>query len=613
MKRRYEYFTDSEGGYDSHYYLSTDSGTSYGSAVGDAWRKHTRKRMKRREVRSAYGSFGPRPHTRGEAAQEELLIPERVQKRKRRMDDGIRNKKRQKKLDRLVRLAQQDTTSGSSDWSEVAGNVGYVANSVQAGRTIGGLAGLAIGGPLGEGIGEVGGAVIGAAASLKRIHDNQMELAQKKMGSKVVNKRVDKSAMSVKGKAKVKRAKPVKVSPYLRKAIKQVSAGMEAKGLYKRSFQGLVGYASALGTVAIDYSATAAMMNGSQIGAYVPAGRFKIMGHKSLWNALAQRTNGTTTFSMLDNCDLNFFTPGKIWHAASVLFNNKLENANCYNPVGNLTQMTSVAIPTFGNPVLSPNGLKINVLNSYATLNFRNLGARNVFVDVYECVTTVKYPTDNPLVELIDVALNTQDSASVKVTVGCWEGRGAGTYLDGNQFKYITDPNTDGIAIAKANGWKWKYKKHSMMLSPGENCAHTVKGPSGMFDFQKTLNVDTAVFSMNAHGNWSKHLIVTVKPEATMRTSVNDGTHFIPAVADVAALFGLVSVDVTEVLKIAVPEIAGFINPVDQTAGTVQPLNLKKKRYQLTNIGTVINDAVADITATSEFNPVATQANQLYN
>jgi len=465
------------------------------------------------------------------------------------------------------------------------------------------------------------GGLAGAIAG----YNSRKQLVQNKMKS-VANLQVGKTSMTKKGKAKVKRVKSVAVSPYLRKAVKEVMKGAQATGVYKRTIAGVVGnsrsVSSQSSTVGGDVSVATNMMGiltGTQTGAYVAAAYARSTGQRTWWNMLGvKETAADQNFSLLDNSDMNFFTPQKIWHAASVLFNDKAEDPNPYNTtVGNLFTEYN---PTSGAEVATAKNLKIEVVESYVQFTMKNLSARPQFVDIYECVSTMKFSDNNPLDDLREVALQIQDRSDTHNIVGGYEIVTAITSDENHSF--ITDIHTDAPGVCKQNGWKWKYVKKTMMLASGETCVHTMKGPKGILDFAKLLDTEapgtTARYRLAVLKDWSKHVMISVYPDQVARLGSgstlwsNAGLRWITQTPGFRHLFGLVAVETTEYIKMKVPEVAGFVQKTVST-GAGQTLNLRKRRYQFTNLTGGLNSEVNDVVTTTEYNPAAVQSSQGFN
>lgn len=583
---------------------TTDSGTSYGSAQKGSVRRYQRKRMKHKQMYDYYAYGGPGDYKEDAPAAYDLLRVDRIEKRKMRHDARDSRKR--------VRIVSSDEWETSEPHSPLVA-LSNAAVAAQEGSLVAGVAGLAIGGPaVGDAAATVGG-IAGAAASLYNGWSSLYSSQNKKMRS-VVNRRVDKSAMKISGKANVKHVKKIRVSPYLKKAVKQVMKGASATGSYYRQITGLVGVSYFDKAAPYeDKQVTSSIMGTTQIGAYVPSCGSRSVGNKTFFNTLCDKTINGNDFNIRSNHDLNFFTPFKLWHAASVLFNHKVEHENPYNTTdGNLS---TVYIDNTGLPAdTTPANLKIEVTKSYVTFNLKNLSARNVFVDIYECVPTERHNVNNPLVDLVNTSMNIQDGTNVDTTVQLFEIDGENTTTE--KLLFFTSGVVDGVAICKNNGWKWKYEKKTMLLSPGENCQHIMSGPSGVFDFQnKCYDAASTLFITKcASANWSKHVMIACRADPTLRdpaTQVNAGLRYNPTTANKYELYSPVAVEATEVMHIKVPEVAGFLRQTALPATTVgQPLNFRKKKIHISSITAGVAGGIAGLVANSEFNPVATQSTQ---
>lgn len=321
---------------------------------------------------------------------------------------------------------------------------------------------------------------------------------------------------------------------------------------------------------------------------------------------------GNGPVQQYQQADFNFFTPGKIWHAASVLFNDKSESADVY---ANKTQNIRLQFDSStgaGASTVSPGNLKIDILSSSVEFIFKNISDRAVFVDIYECVPKIKFARFNPLQDLYTAGIIVQDQASEdKVVMAFAAGNPkVGSVTAGANQSFVCMGSCDGPAIMKNLGWQWTYEKRSMLLQPEEICAHVMKGPTGTLDFQKLNNPTTnEVDTECGLKNWSKHCLISVRldnigkePAAVANTSY--GGRDQPFLAN--ALFGKVICEVTEKFSMAIPEVAGFVQKV-VVAGAPQELNLRKPKICITELNPANGTGYADTglyTARSE-NPVA--------
>lgn len=506
-----------------------------------------------------------------------------------------------------------------SDSVSVAGAAigGYVAGGVAAGVATA---------PLGPEVSAPATLYGGLAAAYAAAKARSDALTKKNMVGNtrqaVTNSLVNKSAMKKTGKTKVKKVKPVKVSPYLRKAIKQVAEGQQAKGYYQRSFHGLVGPALNIDDTTTDFQITSDVYWDGVTG----AGNKQTMvylGHNNSTSDPKTWYGGLFTQNFADagsayavaamtpraNTDLNFFTPGKIWHAASVLFNGKAEVANPYSfKQSNLKTVYGVADGAIATTV-TPGSLKINVLHSEVEFTLKNLSMRTLEVDIYECVPTQKINAQTPLADALFVADNIQDGSDSKMIGYFSQGanRLAGT------SRFLVEGSIDGFSLLKGNGWHWTYEKRTMVLQPNEICIHTMKGPSGVLDFKKLFDTtsqqasgdsttpnNTTKLERTACGlkGWSKHCVIAVRPDPVAVIKVgttnaatgagNNAGRIVNITNNVdGVLTAPLYVEVKESMRIAVPEIAGFVlQPLtiatNYLGGNKQPLNLRKPRVQIT-------------------------------
>lgn len=628
----------------------TDSATSYGSSAKTSkTKRYQRKRFKKSEMNDYYSRYT-------DPTVQELLIPQRVRERKARSLKRFRGVKIvTPKAKRVKTSHPPKATWKAEDAVSLAVAGAEVPGTIQAGRAVGGLAGLAMGGPAGEPIGEAVGALAAAGYTLFNLNNKLGPFRQKKQmtnaRNKVTNALVGKSAMAKTGKTKVKKAKAVKVSPYLRKAIKQVNAMESAKGYYQRSFHGLVGASISIDDTEKDYQILGNVYYTTTTPA-VESNYHPVMytGHnransdiKTYYGGLFNQqlptgtnTTGFVTMSYRPDTDLNFFTPGKVWHAASVLFNNKTEYNNPYT--GSSANLKTIFNDTDGTSttVGQPGMLKINVLSSSVEFTMKNMSLRTLEVDIYECVATQKLNARTPLGDMIAVADNIQDGADNKM-IGYYcndANRIAGT------SRFLIEGTIDGVSLLKGHGWHWKYEKRTMVLQPQEICIHTVKGPTGVLDFKKlfdtsfqqTTTSGESVTATNllertacALKDWSKHCVIAVRvdPLILEKTAVDGGSNvpnfghrYIPLTANVdGALTAPLYCEIKEKMRVAVPEVAGFQLPPlavasgATTGGQKVQLNFRKPRIQITNCGEP-NALIAgtQLVTSREENPVATQS-----
>lgn len=434
---------------------------------------------------------------------------------------------------------------------------------------------------------------------------NNIEMAKGNVSVKAQKKLVSRSSMASKGKVVVKKVKGVRVPNKLRKQIKQVLVGQQATGTYttvKSGFVGSIALAAAGGLAGDDLGKTQTQVYCNATTGVAPPGRTffnQLVNYRPL--ALSGYTPGT---------GLNFFTPGKIWDAASVLFNNKPLAVNPYNDLGNLSQTFT---GTTGVPgTAAPGQLKINVLNSYVQFTLKNVSNRVVTVEIWECTPTLKFQDTNPLQSMVtavgaysEVTSDTNFQYSVTGSLGGTSNAMFDCTLD------IFD------VAAKRMGLKFKWRKRAMVLAPDETCIHSIKGPKGILDTK-----DLYVTPPNATGtsatpvlnytslvkNWSVGCVISVAGDFVLPTQDSNGGRFIYTTT-VGALGMPIVCEVIESYRIAVPEIAGFVTS-SGLAGTSQMLNLRKPKQIVFNQTQL---ATNFYTVSNEVNPLAETAAGLQN
>lgn len=480
-----------------------------------------------------------------------------------------------------------------------------IIDSQMAG-TAAGFIGLAAGGPV---VGDAAAQIGTIAGGLYGMRSFAGLSSIKRMGGQQRNIRArnDKSAMSTSGKAKVKRAKSVKVSTYLKKAVKQVMQGASATGIYKRCFSGNIGNAFNVVVGAVDGTLDMSVY-GTSVPVVLLPSVSKSPNQKTWFGALCQ-TQFADNSVAITNTDLNFFTPGKIWHMASVLFNNKTDNPNPYATTTD--NLAATFIQDTGAPAPTSQNLKITVKSSSAVLTMRNMSARVQFVDVYECVSTTKFQATAPLNACVELAKSLQDGTDAGEQNSIVNYNLGATKFDAQRNSFLSEGSVDAVSILKSNGLKWKYKKHSMMLAPGEMCTHTVVGPSGVLDFQKLWDPISNTYNTNCCvKDWSKHLMISVRPDFIMRaTETNRGQRFVlQDTAKPSLMSGIIAVEVVENLSIVVPEVAGFVGRTAAAAtGVGQPLNMRRNRMVINTITPAVGFlAASSFVYSTEQNPVQT-------
>lgn len=415
------------------------------------------------------------------------------------------------------------------------------------------------------------------------------------------NMMVNRSSMSVSGKTKVKRVRKVKLSTKFVKGVKQVMEGVAAKGVYLTVKQGMVGSIVSpapgaitvvdLGTVAQDAILTPSASTSS--------------GNRTLFNCLSQWSTSSAPTGVV-NTGLNFFTPAKILDAASVLFNGKALD-NPYITTGNLS---TTSVGGTGAPVVAtPGQLKINVTYCAADFEIKNVSNRVVTMEIWECTPTLKFQLSNPLNVIAShcaTYMNTANNNNILYF--------ANTPAATTPFFYHEQSVDPLVVLKRYTGVPMQWKKRTMVLAPDETCIHTIVGPKGVLDFSKLSNttasapLGTAAPNLNCLlKGWSVGCVISINGDQVLQPTLAGARGDKAAYADnVNNRMGMpVAVQVREVYKISVPEIAGYITQ-NGAAGSVQQLNLRKPKFVLWN--QVPNNGITStalIQVSSEENPTA--------
>jgi len=417
---------------------------------------------------------------------------------------------------------------------------------------------------------------------------------------------VNKSSMVVRGKNKLKRRKVLKLSSYFKQGVKQVMSGTTARGTYTTLKQGFVG--------SITNNGSNFFLDTSDIGGthnvIAGPGTSNPTGSRTLFNALVAHNPGDEP-DVIARTGFNYFTPAKIWDAASILFNNKAPG-DPYSTTGNLTETVGA---TNGQVVTSLPTLKIEVINSSVVWRMKNLSNRVITLDIWECSSTLKFANVPPLQGLLGLAAlvtTTSNNNPIKYLINGTE----------NQAWYL-EQGMDPLATAKQyGGFPWTWKKRTMIMQPSETCIHTIKGPSGILDFRKLIAVSSTATNTVSVNNllkgFSVGCIVSVHGDQVLKPDVNNGVGgrdaFTGADADDVLLGMPVSIEIEEKYRIAVPEIAGYLSPTPLASG-VQQLNLRKHRYIFNNtIGTQAptEAATTGYQVANEENPIEKSAQNLW-
>lgn len=425
------------------------------------------------------------------------------------------------------------------------------------------------------------------------------------------------STLKVKGKAgKVKREKSVHVSKKFRAGVKQVLASQSGKGRYYRITTGVIGnmiqYNSSRGVAGIASDTTQTILgNVSSAGVLYPS-NWMASGCKTLWNMLySEPITVGAGIAVGTDTELNFFTPYKVLHAASVLYNKKTEGTDCSITSGNLSTVVNA---TTGATVTSSNALKVNIKRSWVKFNLKNVSTRVINLDMWTLTPKVKFQTVPILVDAINTA-NLVNSSTYDTEViynfapnPVTQGAFAGTFL--------AEGNIDAFKLMESKGFQWKSERKEFVLQPQETIMVYVAGPTGTMDFGKIMLNGTQTTAFNSYyKGFSKSVVFGVRGDQVLldptttaagvrmygeRRVYSDG-------ATPAVISGAVAVEFVEHYDIEIPEVAGFIASGISAGGT-QALNLRKNRTVISNFtanqGPNTNSTIIVPRGTNEENPV---------
>jgi len=493
----------------------------------------------------------------------------------------------------------------------------HVAEDAAIGEAIGGW-GLMAAGPaaaeagavVGRAIGAAYGAYTGRAAPSLAFTPSQLvsQTIKMKGNSRSNAERVltNRSAMIKSGRSKVKKEKKVKVSKSLRSKVLQVMEGDEGTGCLKILHSGYVCAMISHGNSNVNVIQYPVLRLDPGWSAAVDEGPYGIPNQivcmyggdnrttgRTYWNMLtsfvpgvsATRSQGNTQLGMIPGSELNFFTIGKIWNAASVLFNEKQLTCNPYYLLANLTENVApgpgTAIPT------APGTLKINLKSSYVKFTMKNVSARVVTVEFWELEPTIKFNNTPPLNSMRAVAGNIESQAGYSTKY---------LYLHGANKQFVPvsanemymDLNTEWVSHYNAAGFKYRAVKRKMIIAPQETCVHTMQGPSGVLDLNDCYtdgNLNTGALK-----GFTKSVVIAVSGDQVLKQgnllNIDGSGRYIQTntagaiPANDTSQSMPIAMEVEEFYKVAVPNVTGFIKNTD-VAGTetMQLLNQRRDRY----------------------------------
>lgn len=487
--------------------------------------------------------------------------------------------------------------------------------------------GFSVGGPVGATIGaQVPGFV--AEAGVKYAAENfksssmdlfTQEKTTAKMGStnaRVINRQSGRATSSTKGKAKVaSRRKTVKVAPALAKKIKKVVKGAKPYGVMQTVSDGFIGYS--YGAAGTNIGDASLVLTGSFAGNTdaVTVKLPRLNGHGTQWwgKPIKYIAGGAEQFQ--DFADWNYFTPMRIWDAASKLFNNKNRTTPYYTQTGNLfaaqkgSDGSVVAIPA------GVQGLKIEILDSDVCWDIKNTSGRAVYMDIFHCVSKLKFQDIKGLGEMINSAIadTAADADNRNPVVRFTED--SNVALTQKWQNLIQHPCFEPNQLPSFNS-QWKYAKTTLFIKPGETICHKIKGPKNYtLDMSKLSNegqeqvtkfykpTSVKVFCrIRPDYIWAYNGIEVAGgygPAQVVKGSTTEGDTWFTSCP--------ISIMETETFRLYMPEITGGLTPAGVAAGVPFANSNRKNCRVLIDRRNNINQPSLAYTVIDEENPDATQ------
>jgi len=414
----------------------------------------------------------------------------------------------------------------------------------------------------------------------------------KPMGQGIMRSTMKKSGKNL----KKHKTKSVKVSKYLRAAIKQVDCGIMAKGKYKQIMTGAIGTITDLNTNTKLNSDTDNPFNGQStvqtLENAAPA------GGRTLFNQLMQFSASPSLPSLTTGSDLNFFTPGKILNAASVLFNTKYPTTSPYSPGGNLSTHSDGGAPI----VTNAGTLKIHVKSSYVKVTIKNVSVRVMHVDAWELTPKLKFQSKVPIESVRALTPLMIESGAKELSLEYTTNEGTARPYG----ELLQDGTIDPFKALSRVGFNFVGPRKSMCLAPQETCTHFIKGPSGVLDYGK-LFVD-GNYQNGLLKGWSTSLVLGTRVDQTLTSAYRVGRFAYFDSANPGLMTNPIAVEIEEVYDICVPEIAGFLYVADATAGLPQALSLRKYKMSIANFSESQGTGSSANLVANEENPTAFSA-----
>jgi len=391
-------------------------------------------------------------------------------------------------------------------------------------------------------------------------------------GRASMKRRGHKNVKSVQGKKR-----KVHVSKKLRDKISKVIESKKMYGQYITTRQATIGM--------IRSAASTNSYGTLTVGPYTSATMFtrcgKTTGLGSLRNWFA---GGVHNETIAAGADWNFFSPLKVMDAASILWNNKAMAADYTLQTGNFllpfNRSTGALITTATPAAPDSQGNKIHIINSWVKFELKNNSHRLLTVEIYNCVSKTKSPTETPLETFYNIAGNMEENGAT--------GRAIRIAYPTDAVDYIINDPAIQPAIFPAFNASWKYEKMTLTIAPGETHTHYIKGPKNVtYDYDR-MYID----GNDKTGYFNKHtmcVMMAVKPDMVYASAgagaagaTGSGRFIYGNSAYDAKVLNPLSVEYSEVFKLSMPETAGFIQHA-VTNGAAQGLNLRRDCYAFGN------------------------------
>jgi len=394
-------------------------------------------------------------------------------------------------------------------------------------------------------------------------------------GASTTNRLATRAAKKVSGRKALRGMKgkrKLRVSRKLRKKIKQV---VEADKLYGEYHTTRIGQ---IGLIRDKDSNAVIMGTTTNAGGYGNTAMYTIMPNnvpfdwRIFWSGMCAQG-----IVVDPGDDFQFFTPLKIWDAASVLWNEKGPNKDYAQQAGNIVMQvdSGTGIPVSGGTSSNPNAqlLQIHLHNSYVEFEITNLSNRRAYLKLYFCVPRVKAPEQLPLATL-DSALRQETSGSNTAYLR------AGTTFGGTQTQndsLLTNPSFHPAKSAIFNA-TYKYETVEITIQPQETVLHSLQGPKNItFDYNKFFNSNVDLTGRMWNKSSVSLMIEVVYDMQTLATAQQAGRLQPNATILADDILGFpIAIEMRETFKLSMPDNIGFIQRV-ATAGVAMPLNMRKK------------------------------------